>query len=342
MTDQSLFDSEQAFHTAFVSGLEQLPAENELGAFILVLANASFDPAIFQVLSPALKRQFQAWQQQFLESPAAAGNFAADDVAVFEKLRSAGFEHLQTTRTRMEGIWQLQFNQLRSFRPPRNADACFDTIKQPFNPDGFHFNRPFLQKEMLWQGEWLGRSVKLLYNKFPFAPLHGLLVLDAEQNKPQYLDENDHLFIWRWLEGLADDMPMGVAFNSLGAYSSVNHQHFQTFVSYRKLPVELGWWRHAGGNETYPLSCQRFIRSEDAWQVIERLHQANQPYNLLYRQGMMYCVVRRFQGSYAHENWTGGFAWAETMGAITLTGECDFDQLTDSMIRSEMQKLFQP
>jgi hypothetical protein len=342
MSSTELFSSEEVFEKAFIEGLASLPAADELGAFILVLANATYDERIYRQLEPALRQQFSVWQQRFESDKALIDTFAPDDVAVFRKLLETGFDQLELTRYRMEGIWQLQFNQLRSFRPARNANSRFETIRQDFNPDGFHFNKPFLKKEMLWEGEINGRSIRLLYNKFPFAPLHGLLVIDGELQKPQYLTREDHDFIWNWLHSMPEDMPVAIAFNALGAYSSVNHQHFQTFVSYRKMPVELGWWRHNGGAENYPLNCQRYIRSDDAWHAIERLHQADLPYNLLYRAGELYCITRRFQGSYQHADWTGGFAWAETMGAMTLTAANDFDQVTESVIRSEMQKLFQP
>lgn len=342
MGSTELFSSEQAFEAAFIERLKGLPAEHELGAFILVLANATNDERIYHQLKPALRQQFALWKTRFDTDKDLIGSFAPDDVAVLGKLLETGFDQLELTRFRMEGIWQLQFNQLRSFRPARNAASHFETIRQDFNPDGFHFNKPFLKKEMLWEGEIQGRSIRLLYNKFPFAPLHGLLVLDGEKQKSQFIEREDHDFVWDWLQSMPDDMPMAIAYNALGAYSSVNHQHFQSFVSYKKMPVELGWWRHNGGAENYPLNCQRYLRREDAWDAIQRLHQADVPYNLLYRAGVMYCITRRFQGSYQHADWTGGFAWAETMGAMTLTAANDFDQITESMIRSEMQKLFQP
>jgi len=334
-----LFSSETEFQSAFTRGLDNMLDEDALGAFILALANATFDKAIFDSLSIRLKTGFEKWQQFFQEGEDEA-NVAPDDAAVFRRLKEAGFDNLQLTQKRMAGIWQLQYNQLRSFRPSRNASATFDSIYKDFDEQGFHFNKPFLQKEILWQGQIKQQQVRLLYNKFPFAQMHGLMVINPEQNKPQLLTEQDHQFVWQMLESLSDDMPMGVGYNSLGAFSSVNHQHFQTFVDRKKLPVELSWWQHNGGHEIYPVSCQRFIDAKDAWQRIESLQQADRPYNLLYRKGELYLVTRRFQGSYEHAKWTEGFAWAETMGAITLSSRSDFDTLTETMVRSELQQLF--
>lgn len=342
MNQQNLFAGEDNFSSTFINGLEQMLESDELGAFILVLANASFDKPVYDSLVVRLEQRFVFWQQRFKEDDGIHNSFAPDDVAVFERLMQTGFDNLQLTRKRMAGIWQLQFNQLRSFRPPRNADSRFNSIFKEFEVDGFHFNKPFLQKEVLWEGVVREQSLRLLYNKFPFAPLHGLLVINPQENRPQQLTRVDHEFIWEWLESLDGALPMAVAFNSLGAYSSVNHQHFQTFVSRRKLPVELGCWRHNGGTQGYPLSCRRFISHADGWEHIQRLHQSDLPYNLMYRAGEMYLVGRRFQGSYEHADWTGGFAWAESMGAVTLVTENDFETLDETMITSEMKKLFQP
>jgi len=336
---QPLFNSEQTFSEAFTAGLLDMLGSDELGAFILVLANASYDARLFEPMRAALQKEFSLWQDK-LKGADFRMQQAVDDVAVFERLTKIGFDHLQLTRFRTAGIWQLQFNQLRSFRPARNANVKFESLAADFNADGFHFNKGFLRKEILFEGELNQRPVRLLYNKFPFAPLHGLLLIEPELNKPQLLTRQDHEFIWQWLFQTDSAMPLAVAYNALGAYSSVNHQHFQTFVSFKKMPVEIAFWKHNGGSQVYPLPCKRFINVEESWDYLQSLHQANVPYNLLYRDSEMYCVTRRFQGHYQHADWTGGFAWAETMGSITTTAEADFNQLDDDQIHAEMQKMF--
>ncbi len=54
------------------------------------------------------------------------------------------------------------------------ADAVIDSLQKPVDPVGFHFDQPFLRREILREGQLEGQSFRLLHNKFPFAPLHGL------------------------------------------------------------------------------------------------------------------------------------------------------------------------
>lgn len=92
---------------------------------------------------------------------------------MFLKIFAAGFDALQLTEFRQEGVWQVQFNHLRAFRPRRITQQVPEGIAASYNPDGFNFNRPFMQQECFWRGELAGRQVDLYYNKYPFAPLHG-------------------------------------------------------------------------------------------------------------------------------------------------------------------------
>ena len=339
MTIDPVFSSQEQFSQTFVRGLENMLNSEELGAFILVLANASFDVQIYQQLKQQLAQRFAQWVEVFEQDAEAESRFAADDVAVFRQLMALGFEALAVTEHRMQDMWQLQYNQLRSFRPPRNAERVFNSISEAFDDNGFNFNKPFLQQEVFWQGEVLGHEIRLLYNKFPFASLHGLVVIDPQANKPQLLQQQDHELVWQLLHELDNQLPMGVGYNALGAYASINHQHFQSFVSKKKYPIELACWEHNGGNMHYPLACRKFMQADEAWEYLDSLHSANIPYNLLYRSGEMYCVNRAFQGSYQHSDWTGGFAWSEISGSIATTVRKDFEALGTADIQAEMMKV---
>jgi hypothetical protein len=50
-------------------------------------------------------------------------------------------------------------------------------------------------------------------------------------------------------------------------------------------------------------------------------------------------MPRRFQGSYQHADWTGGFAWYEMCGGMTVSGEADFLTLNDAAVVAEFAKL---
>ena len=336
--DSEIFESEIAFENAFVDGLQKMLLSDELGAFILVLANACYEATLFERMKSALRERFAYWGER-AEEDDFKQQFAVDDVKVFQSLQALGFDNITSSVFRMAGIWQLQFNALRSFRPARNAHQLVDSIESPFNDNGFHFNKPFLAKEIFWEGDMADRPARLLYNKFPFAPLHGLLVIDPQDNKPQFLTAKDHELIWQLAAEVGETLPIGIGYNATGAFASVNHQHFQTFVSRKKLPVELSCWQHNGGSMPYPLDCYRFITSEDAWRHIETLHASNRPYNLLFRTGELFCVSRNFQGSYEQASWTSGFAWSEVCGQISVADAASFHSLNEQQIEDEMTRL---
>ncbi len=342
-----LFREMDQLRQRFEEGLEQLlEANHGLGVFILVLANASYDAAIHPRLIGRLEQRFEraaTTLRATLRAGRQAGD-AADDVDVFLRLMALGLHELPLTRFRDVGRFQLQFNLLRALRPPRMASARVERVFQPFDPNGFHFNRPFLMKEVLWEGHLLKRDCRLLYNKFPFAHLHALLVVEPESNTPQFLSEDDHQLVWDLCEHAGVALPgLGFGYNSYGAYASVNHQHFQMFVHPGNgYPVEAGRWQHNGGGEAYPLACERFQDCGEAWRALSGLQEQNRAFNLLYRPGCVYVLMRRVQGSYQHSPWTSGFAWSELAGSLTTFNEQDFRNLDEQAISGEMALLNLP
>jgi len=345
MTDlPQVFRSEQALRGGFAEGLARMLAGDPgLGVFILVLANATYDSKIHQRLQGRLRERFDELADVVRDELRAGRPLTAapDDVLVFLKLMAVGLERLEPARTRRAGAFELQFNPLRAYRPPRMSGSAVTRLYSPYDPNGFHFNKPFLQKEIFWSGEIGQHRCRLLYNKFPFAELHGLLVIDAQDNKPQWLTEADHAAVWRITRLLGRNLPgVGFGYNSQGAFASVNHQHLQMFVrSGGCYPVEAGQWQHNGGDRTYPLACEVYQDVDAAWEHLHRLHESNTAYNLLYRPGRMYLLARRFQGSYQHAGWTGGFAWSEVCGAVTTYNSGDFAKLDEDAVFAEMAKL---
>lgn len=340
------FLNTREYRAAFARGLGHILQHDKLGTFILALANATFDREIHHILKSQLTLRY-AELSDHLRVVLREGrplDHASDDLLVFLKLMAVGFRELQMTGFRKAGPWEIQFNQLRSFRPTRLSSNGGTGLHLPFDADGFHFNKPFLAREILWEGELLGRHCRLLYNKFPFAELHGLLVINPTQNRPQFLEADEHRYVWQLLETLGDSMPgAGFAFNSCGAYASVNHQHFQMFVRDRgRYPIEEDRWLHKGGSQAYPVDCQYFTSVETAWSFIESLHLAGRSYNLLYRPAALYVVPRAVQGSFDHADWTGGFAWAEIVGSLTTFNAGDYESLSEEQILTEFSKLGVP
>ena len=335
------FRAMKDYRSSFEAGLWRRLEEPMLGAFILVLANASFDPAMHRRFRPALAAAFERWCAAFDAGDPRAVDAAPDDREVFERLRVFGFERLGSTEWRELGPWELQFNPLRAFRPPRTSHAVVRKIQRPFDPDGFHFDKPFLRPEVLWEGTLCDLEVRLLYNKFPFAERHGLLVPEPSAGRPQYLDRKIHNMVWATVAELAETLPgIGLGYNAYGAFSSVNHLHFQQFVRTDGVyPIERRRWRHNGGSRDYPLSVEVRTDPDDAWLSIARRQAENRAFNLLYRPRRIYVIDRARQGSYRHSEWTGGFAWSEVAGAVTLSDRAAFEGLTERMLEAEMARM---
>ncbi len=327
----ALFVSREALTQAFEKGLRRQAALPGIGTFILTLANASADPLLWFPLRQQLADRFTALTEQCRQSLRAGQPLGVpeDDLTVFLKLALLGFADLETTQIRQEGPWEIQYNPLRALRPARaSSQKLANALAPPFSEAGFHFNKPFLRPEILWEGELFRHSVRLLYNKFPFVPLHGLLVPVPERGLPQAIQQEWHLFAWHVCQTLGKAIAgFTMAYNSYGAQASVNHLHFQTCVRDVPLPVESAHWQHKGGQTAYPVPCHTFTDPLDAWFFIDHLQQARQPYNLIYTPGQLYCLPRQLQGNHPQPAWSPGYAWYEMAGGMTAYNRSDFDRL---------------
>lgn len=337
-----IFSSPQSLRAAFEKGLDRQLEDESLGTFILVLANSLFDEHIFKKFKHRLANKFELKKQNFSSKLRQGKHLqgAADDILVFLELITMGFDNLSTTDFRHTENWELQFNQLRSLKPRRISSAVISTLSHNFDESAFHFNKPFLDKEIFWFGDIDGIAVKLLYNKFPFARMHGLLVPEPGQNLPQLLSADMHYFISSLCQQLGDNIPdIAIAYNGYGAGASVNHLHFQTFIMQKALPVLAPHWQHNGGSMPYPTSCKIFQSSSKAWQYISKLHENNIIYNLIYLPGTIVCLPRQYQGNYKIPQWTENFAWYELCGGITTFNQKDFQALQDVEISAALSEL---
>ncbi len=314
------FDSAASLEARFADGLAAMLAGHAgLGVYILALANAAYDPALWVRLSTALAAR-HAELAGAIAATLRRGkklNEPDDDTMVFLKLALIGFEHVRLAESRRVGPWQFAFNPVRALRPPRSSALSFDRLLRPFDAAGFHFNKPFLEKELLWQGELAGKAARLLYNKFPFARLHGLLVPDPQRELPQWLTPEMHGWAWEVCSGSAV-AGLCLAYNSSGAGASVNHLHFQSFVQETPLALQDPRFAHNGGDVPYPLPCLRFVDPAEAWLEIDRLHQLNLPYNLVYAKDCLHLVPRVPQDHEALLAHCRGYGWSEMAGALTL------------------------
>lgn len=324
------FHSAEAFDEAFLTGLAALLGpRSETGAYILAFNNAAFDSRVSAALGDALREGFEAQGEAFRAALRLGRDprVPPDDCAVFLRMLAVGFADLAAARFRSVGPWELQFNPVRGFRPPRSASRHPQSLRVPFDRDGFHFNRPFLRSETFWSGDFEGRRVDLLYNKFPFIERQTILVPDRESEQPQLLRERDHRLAWSLTSTLGQSMPgIVLGYNSLRAFASVNHLHFHLSPREAPLAIAAPIWRHNGGTLPYPVDCIVLDDPQATWHAIESAQAADRAFNLLYRPGCVYLLRRRSQGDYALPDWCSAHAWYEMAGGLVCF---DADRFTD-------------
>ncbi len=326
-----------AFRQRFADQLVDMLDGGGLGAFILVLANSLQDETLRARLLPLLQRRFQVLRDDFQANRLSA---TEDDKAVFRQLLAHDLSDFGVWKTDTEAGWEIVQNPIRALRPARASSERLSSIFKPFDPRAFHFNKPFLEPEIFWEGEYQSLRLRVLYNKFPFSPCHLLVVVSPGDGLAQYLDEQTHAFMFSLVTRIQTRLPgFSLGYNSLAAGASVNHLHFQGFIREGPLPIEQACWRHHGGSRHYPLECRVFSSAAHAWQAIEALHRQDRAYNGLYRDGKMYLVERKMQGERVLPDWLQGAGWLDVCGVMTVSGESDRARIDASRIEAGLRML---
>ena len=325
------------FKTLFAEKLRSMLSPEELGAFILVLANSLQDKQSQADLKNDLMAMFVEMNNELKDGVLNATN---DDMDVFKKIKAKGVGSLSAWESIPQGEWELLYNPMRALRPARSSSEKVKNIFQEFDASKFNFNKPFLRPEILWEGEWRDVPLRVLYNKFPFAPYHLIVVPQPTLELPQYLVREHHELIWHLVKQQSDIFTgFGVGYNSLGACASVNQLHFQSFIQEEQLPIEKSLWKHNGGRHEYPMHCIKTISSDECWTVIEKFHADNQPYNLLYRQGCCYVLPRQIQGSEAVAERVQGAGWIEECGVFNVASVKYGKGLTAEFLYSDLKSI---
>lgn len=332
-----LFDySVDEFERRFEQRLGEMLSPDELGAFVLVLANSMQDASLQQRLAPALE---QTWQALLQRSQQGELKGPRDDVNVFHAIEKTGIQSYHQWEPREASPWHLAFNPLRALRPERGSKNAFAGLQAAFNEDAFHFDKPFLKPEILSEELFGTKELTVLYHKFPFIPYHLLLVPENAAHLPQFLDKAMHELLWAVTMKAAGNLNgFGLAYNSLGAGASINHLHAHGFIQEALLPVENTEWCHCGGKTEYPINCYQLTSIEDSWAIIHSLHQHSHPYNLLYRPGKVFIIPRKHQGHESLAPWLQSGGWYEVCGGFNLSDQPTFERLDADTITGDMRR----
>ena len=339
------------YKQAFEEGLTRILQYKTAGTFILACANLFQHPDILKNNTSQLhevydyiKEHYQVCRQEGRQP-----DDAPDDIAVMKSLIEIGLDNLEAVeyhKVDSGGVdYLLNYNQLRSFRPARMSKSDNIQLDSPFKPEGFHFARPFLEKEIFAEGEVDGKQLSLLYNKFPFVYYHALLVVDKEKHNNQYLTQDYLNYIVNLQSRTQQHCPdFVITYNSLGAVASVNHLHFHAYLETTPLAIFSPAFAHNGGDQHYPANCQVFTNFMEAWQRIEILHNNNTPYNLLIRNNRIYCLPRRFPSVESPDNTLSGidtslFGWSQMVGLINVDNREMLSELTAAQIRSSLESV---
>ena len=325
------------FKTLFVNKLKNMLSDDELGAFILVLANSHQDEVLQKELHEDLKNTFVALKNNFFSGKLKA---TQDDALVFKKLLELEIEDIPVWQYKTIGDWEIVFNSMRQLRPARTSSQTLRSIKQPFDEKGFHFNKPFLKPEILWEGMFKGLRSRVLFNKFPFSDYHLLIVLSPESNCSQLLTQETHQYAFSLVQEVGQVFPgFGIGFNSLAAGASVNHLHFQGFFREQDFSIEKDQWLHNVGDVDYPLEVKRFSDAETSWAYIDQLSEKDEAFNCLYRNNYCYVVARTYQASVELPEWLKGAGWIDVAGVITVSDEEAFNSIEASSVRQALVRL---
>ena len=326
------------FKILFVNQLKNMLSTDELGAFILVLANSHQDAFLKNVLQDDLTNTFIALKDKFV-----AGSLDAtqDDSDVFKQLLDVVLEDIPAWSYKTTGNWEVVCNSMRQMRPARVSSQILTTIKQPYDEAKFHFNKPFLKAEILWEGFYRKLKLRVLYNKFPFSDHHLLIVVSPEKNSSQLLTQEMHHYASVMTNEVSEVFPgFGLGFNSLAAGASVNHLHFQGFIREQDFPIENSFWKHHGGDVAYPLTVKCFSDTDLAWDYMNHLIIQDAAFNCLYRSNCCYVIPRKYQGAVKLPDWLTGAGWLDVAGVMTVSDENMFNSLDEQSVTQALARLF--
>lgn len=152
----------------------------------------------------------------------------------------------------LEGTYGFvaQLNEGRASKK-RPTEFCIDQVAQPFDDSKFNFCKA-LQREVLFQFQpgpkdgaasftpvapTAGSPNLVFINVSPIEYGHVLLVPRVLDNLNQLVDPNSMLLALQFARE-ANNPYLRIGYNSLGAYATINHLHFQAYYLAAPMPIE--------------------------------------------------------------------------------------------------------
>lgn len=335
-----MFGSQEGYEEAFTRGLRRLlRGANDHASRVVFLANYLANPCVrAQISEKELTSAIAACDVNYQQGQAAGISLASpprgEDLAIFAAAKKVGVGQLALMLERPVGRFIATYHPLREFRPQRMSSGPVGSLFRPFSAREFNFLRPEVARECFWRRSLGGETARVLYNKYPFAPLHSLLVPSPGARLPQYLTPRWHFWLWDLVETIGRGIPgVVVIYNSIGGGASVNHLHFQLMIG--DWPVTDRRWCHNGGSEDYPAACKMLLREEaEGW--LELVNQQGVAYGLLYFPGRVYAFARREFGTYPASLTTAGVAAGELGGRFVALNQASFNTLMEEELAKEL------
>jgi predicted dehydrogenase/MoaA/NifB/PqqE/SkfB family radical SAM enzyme/guanylate kinase len=223
---------------------------------------------------------------------------------------------LEGTQSKKTGRFHSLYVKGRSSKT-RSEQKPPKSLYSPFNASQFNFNKiPPEKRHHIMKLDMPTGTVDIFININPIHQGHFLMLLDADAERPQYVETKDILAAAKLLElNKAEDLK--IIYNSRGAFASVNHMHFQGFYHRHgqdgNLPIEQAKKRTINKNASltvsrligYPARAVVFESSDpmilalESSAYIKILQDNNIPHNMLMTKGKVYIMPRQFEKEYS-------------------------------------------
>jgi len=272
-----------------------------------------------------------------------------------------------------KGKFSIQLNPNRQGRRPSQYEEG-KGIQQSFNPDKFNYNK-IKDYELIEEIKARDLNASIIINVNPFAEGHFLIVPERSEKLRQYLDKKEYLELVFSILKKSNRSNLKLTYNSLGAFGSINHLHFQGFYyggdqndpaswwNQGKLPVETSSRQIVFSQEGvevsrvtgYPAHALAFKSTDIAalsrkvFDFVNLLNQSNLkegdtvragiPYNILFTKEEVIVFPRKYEFA---NSFGAGTAILEMSGEFIIFDQQTADQVTEEKINDELAQTTLP